>query len=124
MDLNDMPNTHGINKKNQYEVQKALEKWEDFEKYCGTNYVSEQYISMYRGILSDIKLEKKEFTFDKDEVQCGYTVDEEGYTEALGKRVRQLKNRKMKGTASWSDEILYDAYLELYKARRRGENFG
>ena len=103
-----------------YQVQKALYEWEEFEKYCGTNYVSECYIQKYKGILAELEgsqgggLSKADMKIVKE-----MGVDEEGFNEQLEKRIRQLKNKKLKGTNDWMDDMLYETYTDLLRERRQ-----
>jgi N-acetylneuraminic acid mutarotase len=111
------PNTNP-NPKNAYEVQKALSIWEDFEKYNGSNYVSEQYVSKYRNMLSDLEGKQRGGLTRQDIKDAKFVVDEEGWLEELQKKIRRIKNKKMRGTADWKDDLLYDVYVDMYRERR------
>ena len=114
----DMPNTNP-DKSDYYQVQSALAKWEDFEKYNGSNYVSECYVSMYRGILDKLSGKQRGGLSKKDkEIVKNMGADEEGFNEHLLSRIKQLKRLKLRGKATWIDDMLYDVYVDLYRERR------
>jgi hypothetical protein len=103
---------------NYFEVQKALAKWEDFEKYHGSNYVSEQYISKYRTILTELEGKQGRGLTRQDIEDAKFVVDDEGWLEELQKKIQKIKRKKLKGTADWKDDMLYDVYVDMYKERR------
>lgn len=91
-----------------HQILKKLKFWEDRLEKEGHNYVTDQYIKRYKDKLDkfDSYIPQK-----KDQTQKEpYVCSEEEWEEVMQKRIKQLKRKLDKGTATVWDRMLYDLY--------------